>query len=165
MLLASLGSCAWDAWTEDQNEAMCQLHRTHALALSDKARAVQIPLVLAGDPNVSILQLGTKFTDDLGALDDTSATELDISTAYVEKRDLAGQAARVVLDHRECFDDEFNAEASRIDQAPTEVSTVEMPSAAHCSDGWPSTSIGKQGACSHHGGLIPARSSATLFFN
>ncbi len=24
----------------------------------------------------------------------------------------------------------------------------------HCADGWPSQSIGKQGACSHHGGVV-----------
>jgi hypothetical protein len=23
-----------------------------------------------------------------------------------------------------------------------------------CADGWPSTSIGRQGACSHHGGVV-----------
>lgn len=68
---------------------MCRPHRTEAFALSDKARAVRIPLVLAGDPNISILQLGTKLPDDLGNLDTTSATELDIATVYAEKRDLA----------------------------------------------------------------------------
>lgn len=29
----------------------------------------------------------------------------------------------------------------------------EMPTPAHCADGWSSESIGKQGACSHHGGV------------
>lgn len=83
------------------------------LALSDKARAVRIPMVFAGDPNISILQLGAEFPEDLGSLDAISATELDISTAYSEKRALAGQAARVVLNHRECFGDDFAAAASR----------------------------------------------------
>lgn len=165
-LLAGLGSCTWNAWKEDQHEAECRPHRTHALALSDKAQAVRIPLVFAGDANVSILQLGSKLPDDpLGSLDATSATELDISTAYSEKRDLAGQAARIVLDHRECFDADFIAEASLIDQAPAEVSRVEMPSPAQCSDGWPSGSIGRQGACSHHGGVVDARPWATLLFD
>lgn len=27
-------------------------------------------------------------------------------------------------------------------------------SGAQCSDGWPSSSIGHQGACSHHGGVV-----------
>lgn len=29
----------------------------------------------------------------------------------------------------------------------------ETPTSAQCADGWESNSIGKQGACSHHGGL------------
>jgi hypothetical protein len=165
VVLSGLSIGVWDAWKDDQHESMCQPHRTEAFALSDKARAVRIPLVFAGDADISILQLGAKFPDDLGDLDATSTTELDIAMAYAEKRDLAGQAARIVLDHQECFDGDFIAEASRIDQAPTEVSRVEMPSAAHCSDGWPSTSIGRRGACSHHGGVVPAHLWATLFFD
>lgn len=39
------------------------------------------------------------------------------------------------------------------------ISTVEGP--ARCRDGWHSTSIGKQGACSHHGGV--GRSSAPIW--
>lgn len=164
-VFVGLGVGVWDAWKDDQHESMCQPHRTEALALSDKARAVRIPLVFAGDPNISILQFGTKLPDDLGNLDTTSATELDIATAYAKKRDLAGQAARIVLDHQECFDSDFIAEATRIDQAPTEVSRVEMPSPAHCSDGWPSSSIGRRGACSHHGGVVAGLPWATLLFD
>ncbi|MFD9328207.1 DUF3761 domain-containing protein [Streptomyces sp. NPDC060065] len=163
-VLAGIGIAVWDSWKDDQHESMCRPHRTEARALSDKAREVRIPLVFAGDPHISILQLGARFPD-LGSLDATSATELDITTAYSEKRDLAAQAARVVLDHQECFADGSIAEASRIEQAPTEVSRVEMPSAAHCSDGWPSTSTGRRGACSHHGGVVPARPWATLLFD
>ncbi|WP_461006870.1 DUF3761 domain-containing protein [Streptomyces capparidis] len=119
----------------------------------------------AADPNVSILQLGNALPDDLGDPYAVSATELDISTAYSKKRGLAGKAAQVVLGHRECFSDDFITDAAHIEQAPTEVTRVEMPSAAHCRDGWPSTSIGRQGACSHHGGVVPAHPWATLFFD
>ncbi|MBK6018356.1 DUF3761 domain-containing protein [Streptomyces sp. MBT53] len=132
--------------------------------LSDKAQAVRIPLVPAIDPSILYLQLGPDFPDDLVDLSATSATELDISTGYSEKRELAGQAAQVVLDHRACFSDLYIGQASRIKQAPSEVSRVVMPSPAHCRDGWPSTSIGRQGACSHHGGVIPGSQWAMLLF-
>ncbi|MFF7143759.1 hypothetical protein ACFZB5_21345 [Streptomyces nodosus] len=164
-VFVGLGIGVWDAWKDDQRESICRPHRAEALALSDKARGVRIPLVFAGDPNISMLQLGTELPDDLGSIDATSATELDIATAYAKKRDLAGQAARIVLDHQKCFGSDFIAEATLIDQAPTEVSKVEMPSAAHCSDGWPSSSIGRRGACSHHGGVVAGRPWATLFFD
>lgn len=164
-VFAGLGVAIWNGWKDDEHEAMCRPHRTQALALSDKARAIRIPLVFAGDPDISILQLGADFPDGLGSLDATPATEVDISSAYSEKRTLAGQAARLVLDHRECFGDDFIAAASRIEQAPPEVRRVEMPSPAHCADGWPSTSIGRRGACSHHGGVVPAQPWATLFFD
>jgi hypothetical protein len=163
-VFAGLGLGIWDAWKDDQHESMCRPHQTEALALSDKARAVRIPLVFAGDPDISVLQLGAKLPDNLGNFDAASATELDIAAAYAEKRDLAGQAARIVLDHQDCFDGDFIAEASRVDHAPVEVSGVDMPSAAHCRDGWPSGSIGRQGACSHHGGVVPARLWAALRF-
>ncbi|MFF3328754.1 DUF3761 domain-containing protein [Streptomyces sp. NPDC002888] len=164
-VFASLGIGVWDAWKDDQHESWCRPHRTEARALSDKAGAVRVPLVFAGDPAISILQLGTKLPDDLGNLGVTSATELDIATAYSEKRNVAGQAARIVLDHQECFDDGSITQAFRIDQAPSKVSRVEMPSTAHCRDGWLPTSIGQRGACSHHGGVVPAHPWATLFFD
>ncbi|MFC9914755.1 DUF3761 domain-containing protein [Streptomyces sp. NPDC127197] len=163
-LVAGLGSCAWGSWKDEQHEAACNPLRAQARTLSSKAQAVRIPLVPATDPSILNLQLGLDFPDDFGDLSATSATELDIATAYAEKRDLAGQAARVVLDHRECFGGLYIDQASRIEQAPSEVSQVVMPSAAHCRDGWPSTSIGRQGACSHHGGVVPARPWATLLF-
>ncbi|MEV6963206.1 hypothetical protein AB0M97_29420 [Streptomyces sp. NPDC051207] len=163
-LLVGLGSCAWDSWTDEQHEAACKPLRTKARRLSDKAQAVQVPLVPTTDPSVVHLQLGLDFPDGLGDIDATSATESDIATAYSEKRDLAGQAAQVVLDHRECFSDLYISQASRIRQAPTEVSRVVMPAPAHCLDGWPSTSIGQQGACSHHGGVVPGSQWATLLF-
>ncbi|WP_067436934.1 DUF3761 domain-containing protein [Streptomyces lincolnensis] len=165
VLLAGLGSCAWDSWKEEQHEAVCSPLRTKARALSDKAQAVRIPLVSSIDPSVLSLQLGTRFPTDLGDIDASAATQLDIATAYAEKRSLAGQAARVVLDHQECFSDLYTGQATRIQQAPTEVSEVVMPSPAHCRDGWPSGSIGRQGACSHHGGVVPGSSWATLLFS
>ncbi|WP_215448018.1 DUF3761 domain-containing protein [Streptomyces sp. ATCC 21386] len=164
-LLASLGSCAWDSWKEEQHEAACRPLRTQARMQSDKAQAVRIPHVSPLDPSLLDLQLGSDFPDDLGDLSATSATELDISAAYSDKRELAGRAARVVLDHKECFSDDYISQATRIQQAPAEVSRVVMPSPAHCRDGWPSTSIGRQGACSYHGGVVPARPWATLIFN
>jgi hypothetical protein len=164
-LLAGLGSCAWVSWKDDQDEAACRPHRTQARALSDKARAVRVPLVLSTDPSILHLQLGIDFPDNLGDLGATSATEMEISAAYSDKRELAGQAAQVVLQHRECFGDLYIGQAARIQQAPAEVSQVVMPSPAHCRDGWPSTSIGRQGACSHHGGVVPGSSWATLLFS
>ncbi|MFE3738886.1 hypothetical protein [Streptomyces sp. NPDC059134] len=165
-LLTGLGACAWNTWKEDQREAECQPHRTQALALSDKAQGVGIPLVFAGDPSVSILQLGGGLPGDLiRSVDAASVTELDVSAAYSEKRDIAGQAARIVLAHQDCFDAGIISDAARIDQAPTTVSRVEMPSPAHCGDGWPSGSIGRPGACSHHNGVVRARPWATLLFD
>lgn len=163
-LVTGLGSCAWDSWKDDGHEAACSPLRTKARMLSNKAQAVRIPLVSAIDPSVLALQLGLEFPDDLGDLNATSATELDISAAYREKRELAGQAAQVVLDHRGCFNDLYTDQASRIQRSPAEVSEVVMPSPAHCRDGWPSTSIGRQGACSHHGGVVPGSLWATLLF-
>lgn len=57
-VFAGLGVGIWNGWKDDEHESMCQPHRTQALALSDKARAVRIPMVFAGDPSISILQLG-----------------------------------------------------------------------------------------------------------
>jgi hypothetical protein len=165
VMLVGLGSCAWLNWSEDQSEAVCQAHRTRAMALNEKARAVHVPLVLAVDPSLITLQLGSKLPDTLGSVDTGYASEPDIATAYAEKRAIAGQAARIVFDHQDCFATDFVAQASRTVDAPTEVSRVEMPSPAHCSDGWPSTSIRRQGACSHHGGVVPARPWATLIFD
>ncbi|WP_194238548.1 hypothetical protein [Streptomyces spongiae] len=86
---------------------------------------MRVPLALVGDP--SIPQLGKPAPDDLGDLGATPATELDISRAYSEKGDLVGQAARVAPEYRECFDNGFIAEASRIEQAPTEASRGTCP--------------------------------------
>ncbi|MGF0118838.1 hypothetical protein ACQFYA_21295 [Promicromonospora sp. Marseille-Q5078] len=55
----------------------------------------------------------------------------------------------------------FSAHGSTIDnewtvepQAATLVRTFVGFEPRHCADGWPSPSIGKRGACSHHGGVV-----------
>ncbi|MFJ3667757.1 DUF3761 domain-containing protein [Streptomyces sp. NPDC090106] len=164
-LVTGLGSCAWSSWKDDGHEAACSPPRDKARTLNYKAQAVRIPLVSAIDPSILDLQLGLEFPADLGDLNATSATEVDISAAYREKRELAGKAAQVVLDQPDCFNDLYTDQASRIKRSPAEVSQVVMPSPAHCKDGWPSTSIGRQGACSHHGGVVPAQPWATLVFD
>lgn len=46
--------------TKKGTQGRRQSHRIEALALSDQARAMHVPLVFAGDPSVSILQLGPR---------------------------------------------------------------------------------------------------------
>lgn len=164
------GSETWTLWRDHQREAaraaVCKPHIDQAVSLDEQARDINIPLIL-NDATVSRLQLRHYRPSLSQELEwaSTNATAETIATAYREKRSVAGQAARVVLDHRSCFDDYDVEAASRIQETPTEVTGVEMPSGAHCQDGWSSSSIGRQGACSHHGGVSPAKPWATLYFN
>jgi hypothetical protein len=164
-VLAGLGCSMWDSLEERRSAAACESHRTRASTLNEQSRAVQIPLVPFTDPSISTLQLGTALPEELEGFNVTSVSEPDVFTAYEQKRSIAGRAARVVLDHRDCFSDQFVSDAWRIERTPLKVSRVVMPSAAHCRDGWPSGSIGQPGACSHHGGVVPARPWATLHFD
>lgn len=125
---------------------------------------MKVPMVLSWDQSLRGLRLSRSLPRDLGDLNATSATGYEIAAAYKRKRELAGQAARVVLEHPSCLPG-FVDEAERIEKYPAEVTRVEMPSAARCQDGWPSTSIGSRGACSHHGGVVPAQPWATLHFD
>ena len=43
-----------------------------------------------------------------------------------------------------------------------EIVTSPLRGPATCRDGWHSSSIGRQGACSHHGGVVPHGSWTTL---
>ncbi|MFE6848625.1 hypothetical protein [Streptomyces sp. NPDC057686] len=163
-MLAGMASCGWSAWEERQREAACEPHWMKALALDQEAGAVKIPMVLNWDSQILGLQLRPSLPRNLGDLDAPSATEQEIAAAYKRKRELAGQAAKVVLDHRSCLSG-FVEAAERIEKYPLEVTRVQMPSAAGCGDGWSSNSIGSRGACSHHGGVVPAQPWATLHFD
>ena len=163
-ILAGIGSCSWSAWEDSQREAACEPHRSKVLKLEREATEVEVPLVSAWDPSILNLQLTRSLPPQLGDLTSAQATESDISSAYERRRELAGQAAKVVLEHRSCLPG-FVEAAERIENSPTVVTWVEMPSAAHCSDGWPSGSIGKQGACSYHGGVVAGKPWATLHFD
>ncbi|WP_328541154.1 DUF3761 domain-containing protein [Streptomyces sp. NBC_00371] len=162
-MFAGLASCGWSAWQDHQREAACEPYRTKALKLDQQAMKAEIPLVSSFDTGIRDLQFGSSLPATLGELDATEATEGDIAAAYKRKRELAGQAAKVVLDHRDCMPGFVDA-ATRIENAPADVTWVEMPSASHCADGWPSGSIGRQGACSHHGGVVSGTLWATLHF-
>lgn len=164
-MLAGMASCSWSVWEERQREAACKPHREKALALDQEAGAVKIPMVQYGFSQVPDLQLRRSLSTQelLGDMNISSATEGDVAGAYKRKRELAGRAARVVLDHQSCLSG-FVAAAERIEQSPREVARVEMPTPARCADGWPSSSIGKRGACSHHGGVIDAKPWAVLYF-
>ncbi|MFK0016948.1 DUF3761 domain-containing protein [Streptomyces sp. NPDC091027] len=165
-ILAGMASCSWSVWEEQQREAACEPHREKALALDQEAGAVKIPMVLYGYSQVPDLALRRSLTlgEVLGNMDAPSATERQIADAYERKRELAGRAAQVVLEHRSCLAG-YVAAAERIEEAPTEVTRVQMPAPARCVDGWPSSSIGKRGACSHHGGVVDVRPWAVLYFD
>lgn len=163
-MLAGLASCGVSAWQDHQRESACEPYRTKALTLDQQAAKVKIPLISSFDSGIRNLQLGRSFPASLGELDAVGATETEISEAYRRKRELAGQAAKVVLEHRNCMPGFIEA-ATHIKNSPAGVTWVEMPSAGRCADGWASGSIGRQGACSHHGGVVYGNPLATLHFD
>ncbi|GAA1037270.1 hypothetical protein GCM10009566_10190 [Streptomyces murinus] len=149
-------------------EQACRPHVDQAYNLSDKARAISVPLVNPSDPAVAELQLGTVTTDqELDAIVSnpaTASTSDEVANAYADRWAAANRAADEVLNHKECFDQNERARAAHIRNAPKSVSSVTMPVPAHCADGWASQSIGRQGACSYHGGVVPGTFWAVLNF-
>ncbi|MFF3354090.1 hypothetical protein ACFYWN_15800 [Streptomyces sp. NPDC002917] len=113
------------------------------------SEAVRIPLLL-----------GVAFEPG-----DESVTDQDIMNAYAEKRRLAGEAAGIALAKRDCFDAALVTQASRVESSPDTLAFVGMPSATGCSDGASSQSIGKSGACSHHGGVNWGSPWATMYLD
>ncbi|MEU3691924.1 hypothetical protein [Streptomyces narbonensis] len=163
-MLWGVASCSLSAWDEQERDAACEPHRQKALALDAEAREVEVPLVLSFDQNLLRLQLTRSLPRSLGSPSASAVTEGEIAAAYQRKRELAGEAAKVVLDHQDCLPG-FVEAAQSIESSPLVVTRVEMPAPAHCSDGWPSGSIGRQGACSHHGGVVAGSPWATLRFD
>ncbi|MFD7334858.1 hypothetical protein ACFV98_02495 [Streptomyces violascens] len=112
-----------------------------------KAEPLQIPLILGASPTVA----------------DSGYTDQDIMGFYAAKRAQAGKAASIAVAHKECFTDEVVSRAQDIEALPKEALAVSMPSATTCADGWLSPSIGSQGACSYHGGVVNGSPYAVLF--
>ncbi|WP_145969070.1 hypothetical protein [Streptomyces hyaluromycini] len=113
-----------------------------------RAEAIRIPLILGSE----ILP------------GDENLTQQDIMDAYSSKRAQAGKAASVVVAHQGCFGSDVVSRALEIARLPKTAAAVSMPAATTCADGWLSSSIGTQGACSHHGGVSWGSPYATLFF-
>ncbi|MFF7603538.1 DUF3761 domain-containing protein [Streptomyces mirabilis] len=166
--LGGLGAWGWSNLQDHNREQACRLHVEQAYNLSTKAREISVPLVDPFDPAVADLQLGgatldQKLSESISKPGDT-ATPDEVADAYADRRAAANQAAAEVLNHKDCFSQGERERAAHIRNAPDSVTSVTMPEPAHCADGWPSLSIGRQGACSHHGGVAPARIWAVLNF-
>lgn len=136
--------------------------------MDESARAISVPLVDPFDPALTKLQLGNEdfdqaMTEALTKLGDT-ATPDEVANAYSDRWTASNQAADEVFNHEDCFSQWERERAARIRNAPDSVTSVIMPEPAQCADGWPSLSIGRQGACSHHGGVAPTRLWAVLNF-
>lgn len=167
-VLGLLGAWGWSAVQNYDRERACAPHRDQANRLDDKARSTSVPLVSPFDPAVSGLQLkkpdlSQEASEGLTELN-TPVTSAEIADAYSNRWAVANQAATEVLNNKGCFNDWERQRATQIRNAPSTVSSVTMPEAARCVDGWPSSSIGRQGACSHHGGVAPATFWAVLNF-
>lgn len=160
--LGGLGSWRWSSLQYSHHEAVCRPHLEQANDLNEKARAISVPLVSPLDPAVATLQLGNRTE-----VPSTSATFVgpdQVADIYHDRWVAANQAADEVLDHGDCSSEPMRERADRIRNAPASVTSVTMPEPARCADGWPSQSIGRQGACSHHGGVLPASPWAVLNF-
>ncbi|WP_285566218.1 hypothetical protein [Streptomyces sp. RTGN2] len=151
LVLAFLGVVALSSLWDDDGSG-CQRYTSQVSSLNVQADRVSIPLVSLLDPDVAPLQTGRQLPRF--SADSSVASEEDVKYGYREKRELAGRAAQIVLTHQDCFSDDRVATAARVKGLPVEVTSVEMPTGPHCADGWPSSSIGEQGACSHHGGVV-----------
>lgn len=116
-ILAGIGSCSWSALQDSQREAACEPHRSKVLKLEREATEVKVPLVPAWDPGILNLQLSRSLPSELGDSTSTQATESEISYAYGQRRDIAVQAAKVVLAHRSCLPG-FVTAAERIENSP-----------------------------------------------
>lgn len=161
--LTLVGSYSYSAWQDHQVEVACQPYTAKTRSLDHKASAIEIPLVSPSNPYVAALG-SVPRTFSRFVPEPSNASPDDITSAYREKRELVGQSAQVVLQHESCFSEAEVDRATRVKDLPTEVVSVNMPSPARCADGWPSGSIGRQGACSHHGGVVPAQIWAVLHF-
>ncbi|MGW3769928.1 hypothetical protein [Actinomadura verrucosospora] len=122
------------AWINHRSEQR-QLHE----ALCRKARA-QFAVAHRADGRVVIPLRLTQSADA-------------IKTAYAQRRQLAGRSAAIVTSRPHCFNDSTVVNARTVQALPLSVAYVEMPHPTRCRDGWRSPSIGRRGACSHHGGV------------
>ncbi|WP_405986931.1 DUF3761 domain-containing protein [Streptomyces sp. NBC_00872] len=167
-ILAGLGTWVWSSLQDYNREQGCQSHREQANRLDEKAREIRVPLVSSFDPAVTELQLEAadleqKVIEGIAELGGTAAPD-EVADAYSDRWAAANQAASEVLNHQNCFNQRERDRAKHIRDAPDSVASVTMPEPARCADGWLSPSIGRQGACSHHGGVAPARPWAILNF-
>ncbi|MFG2367979.1 hypothetical protein ACGFY3_41170 [Streptomyces mirabilis] len=113
-----------------------------------KAETIRIPLILGAEVLPG----------------DEALAQQDIMDAYASKRAQAGKAASIAVAHQDCFDSDVVGRAQEIQRLPETAAAVSMPASTTCADGWFSSSIGQQGACSHHGGASWGSPYATLFF-
>ncbi|CAG6399525.1 conserved hypothetical protein [Actinacidiphila cocklensis] len=144
VVLAVIALQGWSRWRGSQADAACEAPQHSYQAARHRADLVRVPLV--GDPILARLPNDSYVPE--------ATDEGQIMAAYSERRQLFGTVAGVVLKHAGCFGSDVVAMAHNVLATPETITSVQMPSPPHCADNWPSTSIGKQGACSHHGGVV-----------
>lgn len=149
LLLLPLGWFGWQFVAGQQHDTGCASVREEARLATQKWRAVGIPL--------------TQWVGDStsGAF---PATEQGIKDAYARRRQLAVESSSLILSHEGCFEASAVSEARTARDSPPDVAWVSMPGPPRCADGWISPSIGRQGACSHHGGVVYDSQYAVLHF-
>ena len=144
-----VGWFSWQQVAEQRHDQSCNAVRAASASARQDARAVAIPLTPRTDGAIP-----GRWPD----------TEEGVKAAYEHKRGLEMKFAAIVLGDVSCFSGAQLNEAHELETLPRFVAWVAMPAPAHCADGWSSPSIGRQGACSHHGGVVPARIYAELRF-
>ncbi|MFK8912229.1 hypothetical protein [Streptomyces sp. YS-3] len=145
LLVAAIAWNIWHAWQHNAIEAACKAPRSQRAAAVKEADLEKIPVI--GDP-ISSPRPRNEY------IPESNATDRWILIAYNQRRRYLGEASEVVLHHQSCFDWADRSQAQQVLATPETVAWVDMPSGAECADGWSSSSIGKQGACSHHGGVV-----------
>ncbi|MEU5437714.1 hypothetical protein AB0G73_30660 [Streptomyces sp. NPDC020719] len=144
LVVAAIAWSVWRAWQHDAIEAACKAPRSQRAAAVKEADLEKIPVI--GDP-ISSPSPSNEY------LPKSNATDRWILIAYNQRRKYLGEASEVILQHQACFNWSDRSQAQQVLDTPETVASVDMPSGVGCADGWPSSSIGKRGACSHHGGV------------
>ncbi|MFI1173274.1 hypothetical protein [Streptomyces melanogenes] len=145
LIVATIAWSTWRAWQHDAAEAACKTPRSQRAAAVKEAGLEKIPVI--GDP------ISSPWPNN-AYIPESNATDRWILIAYNQRRKYLGEASRVVLQYQSCFNWSDRSVAQQVLNTPETAISVDMPSPARCADGWPSGSIGKRGACSHHGGVV-----------
>jgi hypothetical protein len=146
----------WYLWRDHHHDEKCAHMR--AAWFSPKRASDEVHIPVTADALAHSLDFGEETR--------WPATEQGIKDAYAYKHQLAGKAASIALKDTACFSSDEIDEAQAAQNSPLSVSWVEMPwPAGSCADGWISPSIGRQGACSHHGGIATEHYFAVLHFD